>query len=267
MVKYYTPPGLNDVPYQVRPFTKGPYARPIIQPGEPYRPDNYINYVLDYNDPFEINSLADALFNRAALEKLFPTAGTARRLQGKERLVDIPESAWQNLQGIWYTLNKGIFRPLGRTENNKWTPDFRAAGLNLLTNFSESMDVLANPIKGLLLEEEGRNFLGYSGKGFMRGLGANLSTGRVNYDWNIKTGVGAIDFVANMVGEVLSDPFNWITLGGKAVVQSIVNSGADLLTEAAQVAARKTGKELSQEGAERLAKQAKIGRASCRERV
>jgi len=214
--------------------------------------DHYDDYVLDYNDPFEINSLVDALFNRGALEKLFPTAHTGKR----GTLHDIYEGGWQNLQGLWYVLNKGVFRPIGRTTGNKWTPDFKALGLNMLTNFSESMDILANPIKGLLLEKEGRNFLGYSGKGFARGLGMDPNTGRKNYDWNIKTGSGAADVTLNIVGEVLSDPLNWISLGGKAVVKTLADAGIDVLKEAAQTAAVKVGKEISEEAAERLAKQA-----------
>lgn len=90
---------------------------------------------------------------------------------------------------------------------------------NALVNLGETMDYFtgANAVKALL-----------QGKDVLAGYSWSPETGRAQYDWNADTGLGAgTDFFANTFMELISDPTNWVTLGGKAAVESIITSSID----------------------------------------
>jgi hypothetical protein len=78
-------------------------------------------------------------------------------------------------------------------------------------NLGNTLDVVSNPIKGLVLE---------GGEGFVKGLFGDKN-GRKQYDYNeyIDTGSGVADFVLSLAAEIVSDPLNWISFGGKAAVK------------------------------------------------
>ena len=176
--------------YQPAQYTRAQYAKSRYTPTEYYQ-TRYIprkSTLADYNDPTEINSLADALFNLRAQSKLFP----------KAKWVPYVFPWLSSLAAISkLTIDKGI-KPILQGQ-------FKEAALNGLMNISETLDILANPVKGIFLEKEGPI------KGFINGLGVGKA-GRVNYDYD--TGSKALD----MGLEVLSDPLNWVSFGGKALI-------------------------------------------------
>lgn len=90
---------------------------------------------------------------------------------------------------------------------------------NLLVNLGETLDYAtgANAIKALA-----------QGKSIKEGYVWDEEKGRSQYDWNVETGAGGLaDFGVNFALEFLSDPTNWITLGGKQAVKEILTSSID----------------------------------------
>lgn len=90
---------------------------------------------------------------------------------------------------------------------------------NFLVNLGETMDYFtgANAVKALL-----------QGKDVSEGYKWNAETGRAQYDWNVETGAGGlVDFGTNFFLELISDPTNWITFGGKQAVKEIITSSVD----------------------------------------
>lgn len=118
---------------------------------------------------------------------------------------------------------------------------------NFLVNLGETMDYAtgANAIKALL---QGKGL-----EGVRAGYEWNPETGRAQYDWNVETGAGGlVDFGANFALEFLSDPTNWITLGGKQAVKEILTSSVDDVASSMGLTANKQyikgiTKELTQE--------------------
>lgn len=105
---------------------------------------------------------------------------------------------------------------------------------NFLVNLGETMDYAtgANAIKALL---QGKGF-----EGVKAGYVWNPETGRAQYDWNVETGAGGLaDFGVNFLLELISDPTNWISLGGKQAVKSIVTSSIDEVAAKAGLTANK----------------------------
>ena len=90
---------------------------------------------------------------------------------------------------------------------------------NLAINLGETLDYAtgANIVKGTL-----------QGKNPFKGQFWDAETGRAQYDWNVKTGAGAFaDTATNIFLEILSDPTNWITFGGKSLLTSAAKSSVD----------------------------------------
>lgn len=142
--------------------------------------------VFDYNDPYQVNSMADVI------SKTFdPTEN------GHNPLGTFMKESW----GLF---KRGTVDPIRHG-------DMKALGLNALVNFSETMDVAAAPVKALLI--------GGSADDVKKAIGIGVK-GRYNYDYNVNVGNKATNFVANMMLEIISDPINWVTLGLKAVVTS-----------------------------------------------
>lgn len=173
--------------------------------------------ILDYNDPLGINSVVDVLFNEAALNKKYPNN------QDDIGWLDMADMT-QRAQAAVGLFKDSTIKPI----QNQGIAGIGAATINALQNLGETADILANPIKGAILDPEGM------GVGFMRGLGTT-SEGRRNYDYDFKTGNGGVDFVANIVAEVVSDPFNWVSFGaaavGKNATKIIAEGTGDIITK------------------------------------
>jgi hypothetical protein len=164
-------------------------SRPMLQAPRivrPYKPQP--SPFLNYDDPYQINSIADIIlttFNTNMKRKPFYI--------GDVNISDIP--ILNILPGIVQYTNDAYIEPI---KQGQWG----AVGLNTLTNFGEIMDVVANPVKGLILEGP---------EGFMNAIGAG-GRGRQNYDYD--TG----NIIADMALELVSDPLNWVTLFGKGAL-------------------------------------------------
>lgn len=139
------------------------------------------------------------------------------------------------------------------------------AGMNTLINLGNTLDVFSNPIKGLVLE---------GSEGLQKGLIGD-SRGRKQYDYNayINTGNGFSDLLLSMGAEIISDPLNWVSFGGKALIstgsKTVVNTATDTIRTAIKTALNNglksvdeltdvvttSAKYMSKETAEKLVKQ------------
>ena len=122
------------------------YALPY-NPNLEYRKTK--NYMFNYNDPHEINSMADVL-------------SQAMTLNGGR---DLFKNLWT---GTWDLFKRGTLDPIKAGEMGQ-------AALNSLISFGEGADLLANPVKALLQ--------GYGEEGVKNALGFG-EAGRINYDWD-----------------------------------------------------------------------------------
>ena len=143
----------------------------------------------DYNDPNEINSLSDVAYKW--VEDI--SQSTSVLDLGKNVLSVLPNTADMS----WRTFYKPLLER-----------DWNSLMFNSLYNFSETADVIANPVKGYAMEGT---------DGFKKAIGWG-DYGRVNYDWD--TG----NLLQDIGLEVISDPLNWITLGGKAIATGAAKS-------------------------------------------
>ena len=183
------------------------------------------NFYSNYNDPYQLNSLADAVLNNEAIKRAaegwgwFSWVEKIPLLRNIGAIVDV-------------TYNTGI-KPILKG-------DWKAAGVNALMNLGETMDVIANPVKGLLME---------GGTGFIKGLGIG-EDGRVNYDWD--TG----SWIADIGLELISDPLNWISFGGKTTISAGAKAGAkEAMSEVAEKVSKETAQQLTEQGAKTLAEE------------
>lgn len=234
-------------------------------------------FLSNYNDPTELNSYIDALVNREAVSKKFgdawgtisTTSGTvavlsfvAAILVEAGGLIAAPFTGGASIAAVQpaaaalakvgaVTSIPAIPAAVDVTYNTGIKPILagkpKEAGLNTLMNLGETMDFAANPVKGLVME---------GGEGFVKGLGVS-SKGRVNYDYD--TGF----FLTDVLLEIISDPTNWVsfgTAGGiKSAAKSLGKEATENITKEAVGIINKqfaqTLGEISQEGAERVAKQ------------
>lgn len=185
-----------------------------------------------YSDPYQVNSLLDVFTNRKARDLVLKESGWKGLdlipddipFLGKlDDLVLTPVNyAIDSLVIGTDYLKRSYVEPIAKL-------DFAQAGTNALLGSIEVLDTLSNPIKGLVLDGP---------QGFIRGLGIG-SEGRTNYDYDIKTGNGVLDFTGNMLAEIFSDPLNLISLGGKSVVSKSLSGIGERV-------AKESGAELSE---------------------
>lgn len=176
--------------------------KPLSVHGTRYK-DPVYNY---YNDPYQVNSLADVLFNKKGQDLITEEYG-----------IDvIPD--WVPVVG---RLDNIILAGVDHIKRNYVEPisqgKFTEAGLNALYASGETLDIFANPMKGLFIDGP---------EGFMRGLGVG-NEGRTQYEYDIKTGNGVLDLVLNMTAEVFSDPLNIISMGGKSAIKGITKEAVE----------------------------------------
>ena len=173
-------------PYKYNPYAKNPYAKETNTSKEAS-----VSPFSNYNDSTEINSFADVIWN-----SLHKNDNLKTRDYGILSVIgdsDIPviSNNARMFTGYLDLIRNVAIEPI--KQNN-----LPALGLNALVNLGESLDILASPIKGLVTDGP---------EGLIKG-----SVGRVNYDMD--TG----NFLLDMAGEILLDPFNWVSLGGKAAL-------------------------------------------------
>lgn len=184
------------------------------------RTNQQVSPFSDYNDPTQINSFADVIWDTISKNN-----NLVKRDYGI--LSDIGDWDIPLLSNVARTITSTI----DLTRNTVIEPikqgNATAVGINTLVNLGESLDILASPIKGLILNGP---------KGLVKG-----SVGRVNYDFD--TGNWLLDILA----EVVVDPFNWISLGGKAALSSGAKA---LLASSIDDVAQAAGGKLLKEGIE-----------------
>ena len=173
----------------------------------------------DYNDPKQINSLADIIMNAQIKKQKY---GGPDNIYLNNLLNTIPAT-------VDY-IKDYIIKPItsGRVDY---------LGLNLLTNLQETADIVANPTKGFIMGLP-------EGKAIENVLSANgfSEEGRKNFDWDSGSIVGDI------ILETLSDPLNYISFGAKAAASTAVKG-----------AAKNIAKEVGNEAAETVIKKAAKG--------
>lgn len=192
------------------------------------QPNDVPSYYADYNDPMDIGSMADALFNYDARVEKYGFLGAVPIVGNLIATGDL----------LWTKTIKPITQG-----------DFKALLNNTLVNFSETMDLVANPVKAIVTgimngEDVGQNLLDSIGVG---------GNGRKNFDYD--TG----SFASDITLEIISDPLNWISFGTKAIAGAAAKTGAGVVVESSLKATAKGGleavgesitKKLGKEGAE-----------------
>ncbi len=172
-------------------------------------------YLSNTTNSLAYNSMADVILNKGAIEKRWGDSWLSEWYGYVPRLfVDT---------GL--LLKDTIVDPMVQGAIDDGWSGFARGGstalMNTLVNLGNTLDIVANPIKGLVLD---------GGDGFVKGLIGD-ENGRKQYDYAdyIDTGNGVSDFFLSLGAEFISDPLNWISLGGKAAV----SGGAKALSDSA----------------------------------
>ena len=183
------------------------------------------NVVSDYNDPTQLNSVADILFNQPALNNM--SANYATRIPivddilgglfsllnkydtpNQVDLADVAQMIVAPVQLLRTTVIDPIVYKAANETGLQRLSGFKDMSLNALMNLGETLDIVANPIKGALLEQQGPL------KGITRSLGLS-GEGKYNYDFN--TG----NIISDIALEIISDPLNWLSFGAGAIADGI----------------------------------------------
>ena len=170
-------------------------------------------YLANTTNSLTYNSMADVLFNKAAWEKRWANSNASWMADWwatpirsiADTLLLLKDKHWDPIRaGVKEDGFKGFLR--GNTTST----------LNALVDFGNTLDILANPIKGLFIDGV---------YGFKKGLFGD-EDGRKQYDYSqyIDTGdywgSGAVDLILSLAAEIVSDPLNWITWGTKAAAST-----------------------------------------------
>ena len=193
----------------------------------------------DANDPYVLNSFSDALFNRKAKEKRYGDfAETLHKVPVIGDLITSVVAATDLSAENIYDI---------------FTGDFKAAGINVLTSFSETADILANPVKSLVTPLVNQNTTDekYQLPWYERvasGFGFS-DLGRYNYDYD--TGFWLSDMGLEMISDPLNIIFSIFTGGGWG---SLKAAGSGLAKNAAKTAAKEVAEETVEQGLKNIAK-------------
>ena len=109
--------------------------------------------------------------------------------------------------------------------------------INALESVGDSLDTLANPVKALIPAAGGGTY-----DDFLKSMGWLDGEYRERYQWN--TG----NFLVDLAGEILTDPVNWVTFGGKAFVKESID---DVVVATKNVLRREFGDDFVQSLGER----------------
>lgn len=173
------------------------------------RTNQQVSPFSDYNDPTQINSLADVIWNSIHQNNKLNTRDYGLLSVIGDSDIPLMSNISRALTGTFDLVQNAVIEPI--KQNN-----YAALGINVLVNL-ETLDILANPVKGLVIDGP---------EGLVKG-----SVGRVNYD--LDTG----NLLLDMAGEILFDPFNWISFGSKAALsggaKAILASSIDDVAQAA----------------------------------
>lgn len=188
------------------------------------RTNQQVSPFSDYNDPTQINSFADVIWNTLSKNDKLKTRdyGILSDIGDSDNLLLSPFAMGARaITGAMDLMLNTVVEPIKQG-------NFAALGLNTLVNFGESMDILASPIKGLVMDGP---------EGLIKG-----SIGRVNYD--VDTG----NWLLDMAGELLLDPFNWISFGAAGIAKgAAATASKEVLESSIDIATKKGIKVLASE--------------------
>ena len=245
-------------------------------PAYKYNPEDsysWQEHMFDYADPLAINSVVDAAFNSQAKRQRYGLGNNvaADIVATVPALLELTYNSsikpyYANIKHAIDSEEYGIGEALGNAA--------MTAGLNTLMNIGETVDVLANPVKALVittltdkarLREEGKATDVLQALADSIGVG---DRGRINYDYDLDPNSYA-DGLINLALELVSDPFNWFSFGASSAIKSTAKEAVadaaegaakivvkDVAQETAEQATKGVIKEISQETAERVAKEA-----------
>ena len=166
-------------------------------------------YLNNTTNQLAYNSVADVLFNKAAWDKRWANSDASWL---SEWWAYIPRT----VVDLGLLFKEKTFDPIaqGIAEDgwNGFTRGASTALMNGLVDLGNSLDIVSNPIKGLILE---------GGEGFKKGLFGD-EDGRKQYDYMnyVDTGSGFVDFISSLALEIVSDPLNLISFGTKGAVSA-----------------------------------------------
>lgn len=161
--------------------------------------------LLDYNDPYELNSMADVI-----------SASFNDRIDNANKFTEGPLQLLNIIPNTVKLIKDTTIKPISQGE-------FGKAALNNLMNFAETLDIFANPVKGYMMGGQ---------EGWIKGWGFS-DAGRKNYDWD----TGSLG--GDMIMELISDPLNWLTLFAKPIISGATKASLKtVLTEGGAVAGK-----------------------------
>lgn len=182
-------------------------------------------YMVNTTNSLAYNSMADVLFNKAAQEKRWEDKPWMQGILNPLRIIADAGLLFKDT----------VFDPIaqGITED-QWQGFIRGGStalMNSLVNLGNTLDLVSNPIKGFVVEgvkPGGKNAF----EGFWNGLVGDKN-GRKQYDYNnyIDTGSGVVDFAVSLALEIVSDPLNWISFGGKQAIASGADTVSSVVTK------------------------------------
>lgn len=108
-------------------------------------------------------------------------------------------------------------RTLEPISEGKWGE----AAINVLESFGNSLDIVANPVKSLMPWAGGGG-----SEDLLKSMGWAEDEYRKLYQWD--TGF----FLADLALEVVSDPLNWVSFGGKQVAKTALDVSVDAMRKA-----------------------------------
>ena len=183
-----------------------------LQPNQ-YRPGS-IQHIQSpynfYNDPYQVNSLADVVFNK----------------KGKDLVLKDLNMEWATNIPVLQELIVGVNHIKEQYVEPISKGKFVEAGINALMASGETLDTISNPLKGLVLD---------GGSGFINGLGIG-EQGRTQYDFDAEFGDSTLanisEFIVNMGAEVAIDPLNWLEAApieaGKKYTKTLAKTISDV---------------------------------------
>jgi hypothetical protein len=164
--------------------------------------------LFDYNDPREINSIVDVVLTS------FNPNMKHYQFYGIENIPILGQMAANYFGYSYDAVINPFVRSFKSNSDASWMTKLgwgaATAGLNTLTGGIETLDLVANPTKSLLM--------GHGLNGLQNSLGWGAA-GRKNYDW--RTG----NLAADVALELISDPINWVTLFAKGIISSGLKAG------------------------------------------
>lgn len=186
------------------------------------RANKQVSPFSDYNDTDSINSIADIIWNSVpGLPGYRRTENKTFKFVNSDKFRRTPVV---NLVGTVLDIADHVYR---HTVIPIQQGNPTALLMNALQDLGETGDLLANPVKGAVIEGFKQGPEGIA-KGLYKG-----SYGRTNYDYD--TGNLLSDFAL----ELVSDPFNWISFGASSGLKTLASVGSESLQEAAELTLKK----------------------------